>query len=103
MCKVFTSEPIVVKGAFKFNLKEIAKNMANNGLIKSTWNSLGPDNGFTAMFDAIDYYRYYSNENKNRSKEEDEKYNRVMTSITDYNEIDCKVIWEIVGYLRQNH
>jgi hypothetical protein len=26
-----------------------------------------------------------------------------MKDITKYNEFDCKVLWEIMGYLRQNH
>ncbi|MCJ7636236.1 MAG: hypothetical protein MUO21_01965, partial [Nitrososphaeraceae archaeon] len=49
MCKVFTSEPIVIRGATKFNLKEIAKNMFSHGMIQSNWDSSGPDNGLTAM------------------------------------------------------
>ncbi|AYV77020.1 MAG: hypothetical protein Barrevirus8_6 [Barrevirus sp.] len=103
MCKVFTSEPIVIKGATKFNLKEVAKSMNKHGFIQSSWNIAGgaPDSGLTAMFEAIEYYRYMDRPNK--TKEEDEKYRRMMISITDYNEIDCKVIFEIVKYLRENH
>jgi predicted RecB family nuclease len=26
-----------------------------------------------------------------------------MENITKYNEVDCKVMWEITHYLRQNH
>ncbi|MCJ7636235.1 MAG: hypothetical protein MUO21_01960 [Nitrososphaeraceae archaeon] len=39
----------------------------------------------------------------NRTKEEDERYVKLMISIADYNEIDCKVIWEIIKYLRRHH
>ncbi len=101
MCKVFTEEPIVIKGATKFNLKDIARNMKTHGMIRSNWDLSGPNNGLTAMMDAINYYRYM--EGNNRTKEDDDKYFRVMASITDYNEIDCKVIWEIVQYLRNHH
>lgn len=101
MCKVFTSEPIVIRGATKFNLKEIAKTMLKHGMIQSSWDFSGPDNGLTAMLEAIEYYRYM--EGNHRNKDDDEKYVNLMISIADYNEIDCKVIWEIVKYLRQNH
>ncbi|ARF09679.1 hypothetical protein Indivirus_2_58 [Indivirus ILV1] len=101
MCKVFTNEPIVIKGATKFNLKEIAKTMVMHGMIQSSWDNSGPDNGLMAMMEAINYYHYM--ENGKRNKKDDKKYVDLMISITDYNEIDCKVIWEIVKYLRQNH
>ena len=101
MCKVFIDEPIVIKGAKKFNLKEIAKTMVSHNMIKSKWNFNGPENGLNAMFEAIDYYKYMSNPNKNLQKYQE--YIELMTSIIDYNEIDCKVVWEIVKYLRNNH
>lgn len=92
MYKVFVDEPIVIKGAKKFALKEIATAMYNNGMIDSKWpNNIG--NGFDAMNNAIKYYR-----NINSGIDDD-----TMDSIIDYNEIDCKVIWEIVSYLRNHH
>ena len=101
MCKVFTSEPIVLKGSMKFNLKAVAKAMVNHGMIQSKWDFNGPDNGMSAMLEAIDYYRYMECQNKNPI--DDEIYRKMMLSIIDYNEIDCKVVWEIVRYLRRNH
>lgn len=101
MCKIFIDEPIVIKGAKKFNLKDIAKTMVSHDMITSKWNFNGPENGLDAMLEAIDYYRYMSNPNKNQN--EYQKYVELMISIVDYNEIDCKVVWEIVRYLRNNH
>lgn len=101
MCKVFIDEPIVIKGAKKFNLKEIAKTMVSHGMIQSKWNFNGPENGLAAMLEAIDYYRYMNSSNRNAV--DDNKFITMMASIVDYNEIDCKVVWEIVCYLRTNH
>jgi hypothetical protein len=101
MCKVFIDEPIVIKGAKKFNLKDIAKTMMNNNMISAKWNYDGPDNGLTAMMEAIDYYKYKNNKNKN--DEDTIHYEDLMISIIDYNEVDCKVVYEIVNYLRHNH
>ena len=90
LCKIFQNEPIVIKGSLKFKLKDIAKSMYHNGLIKTTWNLSEINDGLSAMVDAIDYYNHPEN-------------NKKMEQIKKYNEIDCKVIWEIVEYLRHNH
>ena len=101
MCKIFTDVPIVIKGAKKFNLKEIAKSMASHNMIQTNWHCDGPENGLDAMLEAIEYYQYFSG--TQQSNEETMKYNRLMDSIQDYNEVDCKVLWEIVSYLRKNN
>lgn len=101
VCKIFVDEPIVIKGAKKFNLKDIAKTMVSHGMITSEWNFNGPENGLDAMFEAIDYYKFMENPNKNMN--DYNKNIKSMTSITNYNEIDCKVVYEIVNYLRNNH
>ena len=82
--KVFISEPIVIKGAFDFSLKSIAKSLFNNNLIKSSWDTSSIcSNGLDAMYLANQYY-------KNMNPEIG-----VMKDILYYNEIDCKVLWEI--------
>ena len=50
--------------------------------------------GFRAMIKAIELYREEDNMSKN---------NRYFKQIIDYNEVDCRVIWDIVRYLRVNH
>jgi hypothetical protein len=104
MCKIFTDEPIVIKGAKKFNLKEVASTMASHQMIKSTWCENGPSDGLSAMLEAVDYYRFMNsieahNQTNHLTKE---KYLKVMDSIIAYNEIDCKTVYEIVEYLRNN-
>ncbi|AYV83533.1 MAG: hypothetical protein Hyperionvirus8_17 [Hyperionvirus sp.] len=86
-CKIFQNEPIVVKGVFRFKLKDIAKSMYKLKMIQSTWDETsGISDGFVAMVNAIEYYS-----SNDRS---------IMTRIESYNETDCKVICEIVNFLR---
>lgn len=96
LCKVFQAEPIVVKGAFSFKLKDIAKNMYTHRMIKTTWSDEISD-GLNAMIDAIRYY------GEKKSTNNPGKYSDVIQSIKSYNEVDCKVMWEILDYLRTHH
>lgn len=88
MCSVFTSNPIVVKGALTFKLKDIAKALYKAGLIRTSWTDDKMSDGMMAMTTAIDYY--FGDRNRD-----------IMDSIERYNMIDCKVIWEIVACLRK--
>lgn len=94
MCKVFEKEPIVIRGAFKFKLKQIGNAFYNNGLIDTHWDDGKLSDGFTAMLSAINLYRH----NDLVTIENNE-----FMEIIKYNEIDCKVIWNILSYLRNNH
>jgi len=87
------SEGICVKGAYNFSLKSIAKAMYSHGFIKTDWEDNNITNGLQAMISSI---RYYQNQNNEINKKE-------FQDIINYNEVDCKVIWEIVEYLRNNH
>ena len=61
--------------------------MYNHKMIHSKWNDDGPSDGLNAMFEAINYYQDTS---------KPEKFEKIIR----YNEIDCKVMWDIVKYLR---
>lgn len=82
---IFTTEPIVIKGAFSFKLKEIGNAMYNWGMIESRWNGDVSD-GSHAMFDAL---RYYKSEDIH-----------IMKSIEKYNHMDCQILYDILEYLR---
>lgn len=99
--QVFVSEPIAIKGAKKYNLKEVASAMHANGMIESCWNTDGPTDGLAAMMCAIDYYKFMQHGNIS-NKTEYELHNRNLNIVIDYNEIDCKVIYEIIKYFRIN-
>jgi hypothetical protein len=92
--KIFKSEPILIKGSFNFGLKNIVKAMYKNKLIKTKWDNNGITNGLFAMTNAIKYYI---------SKRNNKECEDIMYNIEKYNEIDCKVLWEITDYLRKNH
>jgi len=96
MCEIFQSEPIVVKGSYRFKLKHIAQAMHKHKMIKTSWDNEGSkmSDGFRAMMEAIIIYK------NNDSVDND---NTKMMDIIKYNQIDCKTVFEIVGYLRKHH
>ena len=77
-------------------MKGIAKAMHHHNLIETIWDSDNPcSNGLTAMVLAWKVY--------NKTKIKDIHKHPVIQDIIKYNIIDCKVLWEIINYLRNNH
>ncbi|MGH7830060.1 MAG: hypothetical protein ACREP8_07760, partial [Candidatus Binatia bacterium] len=66
------------------------------GLIETKWES-GPVDGLGAMVGAL----WCANEAAKTGASL--KQIDLMQGIQDYNEVDCKVMMEIVRYLRRNH
>lgn len=108
-CQICINEPIVIRGAKKFNLKEITKAMFCNGMIKTIWPEDGPETGLDAMIESINYYTFMdkyklmSNAEKDGIEDEKNRYAASFTKVILYNEIDCKAVWDIVRYLRSHH
>lgn len=92
LCKLFREEPIVIKDCFKYGLKAIAGAMRKHNMI-STYNNSNCENGANAMIFAWKTY----------SESENPENSDVMKDIITYNEFDCKVLWEILTFLRINH
>jgi hypothetical protein len=93
--KLFLDNNIVVKGALNFSLKTIANAMYKNKLINTCWDKSSIcSNGLEAMY--LAYNLYKSNDNNIIN-------NEIMKEIIKYNIIDCKVMWEILSYLRNNY
>ncbi len=94
--KVMRQEPVVVRGALGFGLKAVANAMHSQRLIETDWAD-SPVDGLGAMVGAW------------RCNEEARRRGVPMTSlplmdeIARYNEVDCKVMMEILHYLRANH
>ena len=95
-CEVARATPLVVKGAFGFGLKAIAKNLYKHKLIETSWGD-GPTDGLGAMVGAW----YCNKESKVTGKSMRDM--RYMSEIEEYNIVDCKVMWEIINYLREHH
>jgi hypothetical protein len=92
LCEIFQKEPIIVKNQTNFKLKTIAKSMAKNNLIKTSWEEGGITNGLSAMEEAGKIYR----------SSHGEEITQKMSNIRKYNEVDCKVLYEITNYMRNN-
>ena len=93
--KLFRAEPITINGSLNFSLKSIAKAMNKKKLIKTSWDSTNPcSNGLNAMLLA---HKAYSESNGPLSDN-----NVIMHNIIHYNQVDCRVLWEILDYLRKN-
>lgn len=91
--QLFISEPIVIKGAFNYSLKTIANKMHEHKMIKTKWNDSSKcSNGLDALVIAHELYK-----NKSNILLKD------MKEISYYNQVDCKVLYEILNYLRTNH
>ncbi len=94
--KVVRKEPVVVKGSMGFGLKSVARAFHEYGLIETDWGSSKVD-GMGAMVGAW--------------RCDDEAAERgvrlidtpLMEEIAAYNEVDCKVMQEILHYLRAHH
>jgi len=90
---IMRKEPIVIKGCLSFGLKAIVSGMHANGLININYDDQDCSNGIQAMADAIEIYN--SGVNVLKSKK--------MISIMEYNEVDCKAVFEIIQFLRNNN
>lgn len=94
--KVVREEPLTIHGAFGFGLKSIAGSMRALGAIDTEWNA-GPADGLGAMVGA------WVGESEAAERKISMKDVQIIKDISQYNEIDCKVMMEIIYYLRKNH
>ena len=83
---IFKTEPIIIKDAFSYGLKDIVKSLNKHGIIKDIWEE--EMNGKEAMIQAMEEY----NNKTHKSK--------TMKLIEKYNYYDCRVIIEILNILR---
>lgn len=94
---LFKNENIAIKGATSYGLKDIAQAMKINGMIKNYWRP--------GIFDGIETIALAWSIN---NELELNNYNKIiddprMNCIIEYNETDCKILHEIINYLRENH
>lgn len=89
MYKLFVNEPIVLKGALNFKLKTIVKTMNTHQMISLSYDTDVQD-GLTAAHEIRKMF--------DTTVDED-----VLEDVKRYNEIDTKVLYHILSYLRNNH
>ena len=94
--EVVREEPVVVGGALDFGLKAMANAMHSHGLIETRWAD-SPMDGLGAMVGAW----HCAKEGRRLGVPMGSL--PLMDEIARYNEVDCKVMMDIVRYLRQNH
>ena len=94
LANVVKAAPMTVTGAFNFGLKSIAKSMAAQGLPVTEWGD-GPTDGLGAMVAA---WRIDEAVAKTGGKLLDDP---LMKEVADYNRVDCQVMAEILGWLRE--
>ena len=97
LLKVFTSESIGIKGCLNYSLKTVSAAMYNFGYINTIWHDTNCADGADA---AVNAYRA-----NNECVLTNEKLSEhpIMLDIAKYNEVDCRVVQEILYYLRENH
>lgn len=96
MLKLFQEEPIVIKGSLNFKLKNIAAAMHKYGYIKTIWDECIED-GQSALIQTIEANKIAIKRKMNLQQIP------LFKSVVKYNEIDVKVLQEILLYLRLNH
>ena len=96
LSRVVKKEPVVVKNAFGFGLKEMAKALHSHGLIETSWDD-SPVDGQGAMVGAWHCDREAAERGIGLCEAD------LMKEIRDYNEVDCRVMQEILYYLWANH
>ncbi len=87
--------PVGVYGAWGFGLKQIAKGMHKAGLIKTVWGD-GPADGLGAMAAAYEADRRAARDGRSMADCD------FMRLVAEYNEVDCRAMSEVVGWLRAN-
>ena len=92
LLKFFKDNNILILDSLNFSLKTIAKNMNKYGLIKSNWTE-DMTSGVDAMFYSWQEYTKY----------DDISSSNKFKDVIKYNEVDCKTMFEILEYLKNNH
>jgi hypothetical protein len=87
LLKLFRHKSISMKGCFSYSLKEVARALHTQGLIKTIWDEdSSVKNGYEAMKEGEKLFT------GDKSK---------LPDLINYNEIDCKIMWEIMTFLRK--
>jgi hypothetical protein len=93
LCKCFREAGIVFSGQYGYGLKSVAKTMYEHEMIQTTWDvSNDVSDGLNASIEAMKTYKYANPEQRKQ----------YFQNVIDYNYVDCKVMEEIVSYMRKD-
>lgn len=98
-CKIMTDEPILVRGAYTFGLKAVAKAMYKHKLIDVTWGD-GMSDGASAMFLG---WKEYKRMNGQTDDNDSITTSPIIQNIINYNKIDCGTMYAIIACLRTKY
>jgi hypothetical protein len=103
LVKVMRAEPVTVRGAKGHGLKAVARSMNELRLIDTVWSD-GPVSGGTEAMTAA-WWCYEQSRQRGLPVHNVAPDGRapLMPEIERYNEVDCRVMWEILQYFRANH
>ena len=93
LCNFFKEVPIIVRGCFGFGLKNISKKMKEYNMIQIAFPNTC-ESGMDASIKAWNAYKIGTSLDVRKN---------ILKEIEIYNRFDCKVLWEIITYLRNNH
>ena len=88
LCKCFREAGLVLPGQTGYSLKDVGRTMHRHNLISTIWKDNA--NGLSACVDAIRNYHHRDQTARNQH----------MSDLIDYNYVDCKVMEEIMEYIR---
>jgi len=94
--RIVHGTPVVVRGARSFGLKAVARAMKSHGLIETEWGE-GLADGTGAMAGAWAAADLAAKDGGELGAVE------LMREVSRYNEIDCRVMAEVLDHLRREH
>lgn len=89
LLNIFKNNLILIKDCYNYSLKSVSKEFYNKKFINTTWEDNVVD-GLDAMFQAWKIYKNDTNVENNK----------IIKNIQKYNEIDCKVMYELIIFIR---
>ncbi len=87
MRDIFTLEPIAIRGCHNYKLKNVVAALNKHGLIQSNYSQVCSD----GVGISVKLEKYFNGV----------RDPAIMKEIEDYNEVDCRVLFEILEYLRK--
>lgn len=94
LCEVFKTTPIAIKDCFDYSLKSVVRAMKKHKMIETSYEDSSVGDGMSAMMIAHEADKEADITGKSLMDIPD------IQDVMKYNEIDVKVMWEMLRYLR---